>query len=197
MGPQGGAHSPHPALGETKAQAEAVPTLAPAQGAVAPPRQAGVCSGASQRTCSSSSTDGAQKRHSPAYVCTGWPGPGPHPGHPLHPQIPAEVVWARGVALLSIMLQAGPQWSERGRRAAPIQHPVPSGYKCSWSPSDWLSWLSSALATSQGCYHECHRHGNHESGPHSAEPNMPGALRASHLPMGRATPGIWHLLGTH
>lgn len=41
---------------------------------------------------------------------------------------------------------------DRGRRAAPSQHPVPSGCERSWTRSDLLSWLSSATATSQRCY---------------------------------------------
>lgn len=45
--------------------------------------------------------------------------------------------------------------------------------------TELLSRLSSALAPSQGCYRECHCHGNHESGPHLAKPNMPGTLGAS------------------
>lgn len=90
-----------------------------------------------------------------------------------------------------------------GQESHPTLRPVPSGCERSWTWSDQLLWLSSALAASQGCYRECHCHGNHESGQHLAEPGMPGALRASHLPSGateasgKGGASTWHLLGAH
>ena len=80
---------------------------------------------------------------------------------------------------------------ERGRRAAPSQHPVPSGCERSWTRSDLLSWLSSATATSQRCYVSAIAMETMSQGRTLAEPNTRGGgSQGLSLPVGKARPGI-------
>lgn len=78
---------------------------------------------------------------------------------------------------------------ERGRRAALTQHPVPSGCERSWTRSDLLSWLSSALATSQGCYMSAVAMETMNQGHTLHSQTCEGLSRAS-LPTGKAMPLI-------
>ena len=121
--------------------------------------------------------DRAQRGHGPAQACTArqWQssglllGPGPHPGLLLHPdsrlRLSRQEEWPPGAHT--------PGWTqaERGWRAAPTQHPVPSGCERSWTRSDLLSMVVICPGNKPRLLHECRCHGNHESGPHFAQPD--------------------------
>lgn len=79
--------------------------------------------------------DGIQSGHRPVqgYVARQCMVSGLLPGLLLHPNLPAEVLQARGVAVWGSGPQAGTPGGQRGRQATPAQHPVPSGCEHSWT----------------------------------------------------------------
>lgn len=104
--------------------------------------------------CSASSRE-AQRGQSPAQGCTAgqWRGlscswsQAPSRAPPA-PNIPAEVVQARGWASWAQRSRLEPLWAEAGE--LPPLSSQPLWLQAQLDESDQLSWLSSALVTSQG-----------------------------------------------